>query len=90
MEAYTSKKKKRDFCEMDSNFAEISSKREFHEKNIHPKKKIKIKIKIKLQNYFIEHGCHKGLSKESLGRKFLLVFLISDLGSENLESKRKV
>ena len=44
MEGYTSKK--RDFCEMDSNFAEISSKREFNEKNIHPKKKKKKNYKI--------------------------------------------
>ena len=43
MEGYTSKK--RDFCEMDSNFAEISSEREFQEKNIQPpKKKIYYKI----------------------------------------------
>ena len=37
MEGYTSKKK--DFCEMDSNFAEISSKREFSREKYTPKKK---------------------------------------------------
>ena len=41
MEGYTSKKKKRDFCEMDSNFAEISSKREFSREKYTPQKKKK-------------------------------------------------